>query len=168
MGSDGSCIINNGSFDRPVRPDQVLVCFLFVVESEYTLFGFDFVPILTQNGLLRAENFGAQCVHRLTRSRPDLDIVIWTFWEIFQKTTLKVNFKKTFHITWKNKKPIAFAFTIYSNIEHSIFEFEIVSNLSIEIIFAHSDWLEPTKTLARNARSCSARLKIRFSHYTLS
>ena len=76
MGSDGSYIINNGSFDRPVRPDQVLVCFLFVVESEYTLFGFDFVPILTQNGLLRAENFGAQCVHRLTRSRPDLDIVI--------------------------------------------------------------------------------------------
>ena len=49
MGSDGSCIINNGSFDRPVRPDQVLVCFLFVVESEYTFFGFDFVPILTQN-----------------------------------------------------------------------------------------------------------------------
>ena len=36
MGSDGSLIINNGLFGRPVRPGQVLVYFLFVVESEYT------------------------------------------------------------------------------------------------------------------------------------
>ena len=64
-------VINNGSFDRPVRPDQVLVCFLFVVESEYTLFGFDFVLILTQNGHFRAQNFGAQYAHTLTRGGPD-------------------------------------------------------------------------------------------------
>ena len=45
MGSDGSLIINNGLFGRPVRPGQVLVYFLFVVESEYTEIGF-FVPSL--------------------------------------------------------------------------------------------------------------------------
>ena len=40
MGSDGSFIINNGLFGRPVRPDRVLAYFLFVVELEYTSIGF--------------------------------------------------------------------------------------------------------------------------------
>ena len=40
MGSGGSYIINNGLFDRPVRPDRVLAYFLFVVESEYTVIGY--------------------------------------------------------------------------------------------------------------------------------
>ena len=40
MGSGGSYIINNGLFDRPVRPDRVLACFLFVVELEYTEIGY--------------------------------------------------------------------------------------------------------------------------------
>ena len=40
MGSDGSYIINNGLFDRPVRPGRVLAYFLFVVESEYTVIGY--------------------------------------------------------------------------------------------------------------------------------
>ena len=105
---------------------------------------------------------------------PEVDLTTWPRYcdlnvlrnisEDHFKSQLQKNFS---HHLKKNLKPIAFAFTIYSNIEHSIFEFEIVSNLSIEIIFAHSDWLEPTKTLARNARSCSARLKIRFSHLVI-
>ena len=72
MGSDGSYIINNGSFDRPVRPDQVLVCFLFVAESEYTLFGFDFVLILIQNlpenSLFLFEKFLGPKFPKLTRN----------------------------------------------------------------------------------------------------
>ena len=49
MGSDGSFVINNGLFGRPVRPGQVLVWFLFVVKLEYTLFGLNFPHTLERS-----------------------------------------------------------------------------------------------------------------------